>query len=243
MYNYFHTTKKNNLSSILQNGLQPIYGANSLLTADRRTGKVSYSAGLQATVDTFTVFSRFYNNVKEGRINEESFRQNLSPEAYAMHQKSVSEILKSESFEDWIKDNIYLCFDGDCISDKHEERPEDAYTSESIPPDQLRVCVIRSKTNASIISSSMKDVYCFLHAKNPELQEGLGTWRYEEDIDKYRNDDYYMDYLSIEKFFELYQIKPQIALKNALRSGTTVTHTNETYKHIREQGEQTHDEQ
>lgn len=204
MHRCFHTTKLDNLRRILQNGLQPIYGNNSSLTADTRTGTVSYSAGIQATVDTFSVFRRFYYSVVEGRINEESFKNILSPEEYSNHQKSVREILKSESFEEWIGNNIYLCFDGNCISDKHEDKPEDAYTRETIPSKQLKVCIIKNKKNDSVCSFSMKDIYCFLYAKNPELKMGLGTWRFEEDINKFRNDDYYMDYLSLEQFCELF---------------------------------------
>ncbi|MBR2744590.1 MAG: hypothetical protein IKE01_04770 [Clostridia bacterium] len=234
----FHTTKLDNLISILHNGLQPIYGNNSALTADSRTGNVSYSAGIQAAVDTFSVFRRFYNDVVEGNINEESFRRTLSQEEYSNHQKSIREILESESFEDWIGNNIYLCFDGNCLSDRHEDKPEDAYTRETIPPEQLKVCVIKNKKNDSICYFSMKDIYCFLYAKNPELEKGLGMWRYEEDINKYRCEDYYMDYLSIEQFCELFPeliankeiqnpqtyITPKDAVKNALRS-TTISET------------------
>ncbi|MBQ3408124.1 MAG: hypothetical protein IJH12_02830 [Clostridia bacterium] len=230
MYSCFHTTKLEKIGNILQNGLQPIYGANSALTADGRTGKVSYSAGLQATVTTFSVFQRFYNNVIEGRIDEDSFKRNLSTEEYAIHKKSIAEIQKSGSFVNWISDNVYLCFDGDCISNKNEEKPEDAYTSEFIPPEKLKVCIIKSKKDDSMCSFSMKDIYCFLYAKNPELKKGLGTWRFEEDINKFRNDDYYMDYLSLEQFCELFPestkgvsktIKPIDALRAATASGRT----------------------
>ena len=258
MHTCFHTTKLENLINILQNGLLPISGRNSALTADTRTGKISYSAGIQATIDTFSVFRRFYNNVIEGRINEEKFKNNLSTEEYSNHQKSISEILKSKSFEDWIGNNIYLCFDGDCISDRHENKPEDAYTSETIPPEQLKVCIIKNKKNDSVYFFSMKDICCFLYAKNPELKRRLGMWKYEEDIDKYRNGDYYMDYISLEQFCELFPkltsinnksqanqayITPKDTIKNALMSGTTFSETKvidsmpDRYK----EGEKTHD--
>ena len=46
MNNCYHTTKTQFLSFIKKNGLQPIYGNNSYLTADPRKNKVSYSVGM-----------------------------------------------------------------------------------------------------------------------------------------------------------------------------------------------------
>lgn len=204
MNKYYHTTKTKFLSSILKDGLQPIYGGNSSLTADPRTGKVSYSVGIQGTVSTFSVFRRFYNNVLEGRINEESFREKLSPEEYEKHQKSVEAIRDSVSFEDWIKDNIYLCFDENCISEKNEERPEDAYTTQSIPAKQLKVCVIKNKKDNTIYSYSMLDIYSFFYARNPDLKSGLGTYRYKRNIDKFKSDEYCLDYIDLERFCQMF---------------------------------------
>ena len=59
MKDCYHTTKIKFLPSILKDGLQPIYGDNSSLTADSRVGKVSYSVGKQGATNTFDVFRRF----------------------------------------------------------------------------------------------------------------------------------------------------------------------------------------
>lgn len=206
MFNCFHTTKISNLRDILENGgLQSIYGANSALTAEGRKGNVSYSAGTQAMCNTFNVFLMFYLRVADGRINEAAFKKKLSPEAYAQHQKSVIEILKSKDFSDWISDNVYLCFDGEYLSDRHEENPEDSYTSESIPPEQLKVCLIRNRKDDSMYIFSMEDIFCFLCARNPKFDRGFYHGKQQnENVYKYKNDDYYMDYLDLEQFCELF---------------------------------------
>ena len=205
MLTCFHTTKSNNLKDILESGgLQSIYGANSALTAEAREGNVYYSAGIQAMFSTVEIFNWFYLRVQDERIREDEFRRNLSPEAYIQHQKSIIEILKSENFDDWMKDNVYLCFDGDSLSDRNEENPENSYTSDVIPSEQLKVCIIRNKKDNSICIFSMKDIYNFFRAKNPELGEDFYICDDKEYIQKYKNDDYYIDYLSLEQFCELF---------------------------------------
>ena len=127
----------------------------------------------------------------------------MNQEEYDMHLKSVKKILESDNFTEFIKDNIYLCFDGNCITNKNEEKKEDSYTNDVIPPQQLKVCVIKNKRTGTI-DYSMENIYCFLYANNPELEQRLGTWRYEDGIEKYKSSDYYMEYLSIDQFLELY---------------------------------------
>lgn len=204
MKDCYHSTKTKFLSSILKNGLQPVYGDNSHLTADTRVDKISYSAGKQGTVDTFGVFNRFYNSVLEGRINEESFRESLSSSDLAKHQSSIESIRNASSFEDWIKDNVYLCFDGNNLSEKNEDRPEDSYTTKSITPNQLKVCVIKNVKDDTIHSYSMVDVYSCIFAKNPELKKGMCTYKFKDNIDKFQSDEYSLEYMNLEKFCEMF---------------------------------------
>jgi len=200
----YHTTKTSFLSSILKNGLQPIYGENSYMTADSRTGKTSYSVGKQGTVVTFGVFNRFYNSVLDGNINEESFREKLSAEELAKHQNSVENIKNASSFEDWIKDNLYLCFDGNYLSEKNEDKPEDAHTTQTIPPEQIKVCVIKSIKDDKIYSYSMLDVYSCFFAKDKELKKGMCTYRFQDNIDKFQSDEYVLEYMDLEHFCEIF---------------------------------------
>lgn len=200
----YHTTKIKFLSSILKNGLQPIYGNNSYLTADSRIGKISYSVGIQGATKTFNVFNRFYNAVLDGAINEENFKESLSTQEFAKHQQSIEDIRNSSSFQDWIKDNIYLCFDGDFLSEKNEDKPEDSYTTQSIPAKQLKVCVIKNNRDNTIFSYSMVDIYSFFFAKNPELKKGLCTFRFRENIDKLKSDIYSLELIDLEKIYEMF---------------------------------------
>lgn len=200
----YHSTKLSNLKSILQDGLRPNYGSNSSLIADQKKGKLYYSVGEESAVKMFSNFNTFFYRVVDGFINEESFKVSLSPDEYQKHQQNVQDIIKCGDFDEYFKDQIYLSFKDYVIDDRHEEDPVDSYTSEPIPSDQLKVCVIRSKANDSICTFSMIDIYCYLHAKHPEYEEGLETWDYKTMIDRYRGDNYYMDYISLERFCELY---------------------------------------
>ena len=168
----YHTTKLKNLGSILKSGLQPIYGDNSYLTADSRTGKISYSAGIQAAVYTFSNFNYYYNATLDGAIHEEEFKRVLSPEDYSKHQKSVKEIQESKSFDEWIKDNVYLCFDKNCVSDRHEKNPEDSYTTEPISPKELKVCVIQFQPEDTSKMNSIK-FYIENYIKENKNRKGL----------------------------------------------------------------------
>ena len=200
----YHTTKTKFLASILRNGLQPIYGNNSSLTVDSRVDKISYSLGMQGLVNTFNTFTRFYNYVLEGRVNEDNFRKTLSPQDYSKHQQSLEDIRNSGSFQDWLKDNIYLCFDGNYLSEKNEEKIGDSFTTQSIPANQLKVCVIKNNLDNTIYSYSIIDIYCILYAKNPELKRLPCTYRYEKNIEKFKSDQYSLEYIDLERFCEMF---------------------------------------
>lgn len=207
----YHTTKLQYLRSILQSGLQPDYGRNSSLVGDKRKGKIYYSAGIQATVKMFSSFDASYYRVHDENINEEEFKRNLSSEDYIKHQKYIKDILNSKSFEDFIKDNVYLCFSGERLSDKNEDKPMDSYTSESISPDQLSVCVIRKRSDGSIYAFSMKDIYSYFNAKDSSLETGLEVLDFEDTINKYQSDEYYMDYISLQRFCDMY---PELTIES-----------------------------
>ena len=211
MKDCYHTTKIKFLQSILKDGLKPIYGDNSSLTADSRVGKVSYSVGKQGAANTFDVFRRFYNSVLEGNINEDHFRESLSEQDLKKHQESIEGIRSASSFEDCISDNIYLCFDGNCLSEKNEDKSEDSYTSQTIPANQLKVCVIKNIQDNKIESYSMLDIYSMFFAKNPELRKGLATYRYKDKIEKFKSDKYQLDFIDLEKFCEMH---PEVLQEN-----------------------------
>ena len=57
----------------------------------------------------------------------------------------------------------------------------------------------------------MVDIYSFFFAKNPELRKGLCTYDYIENIDKFKSDEYSIEYIDLEKFCEMF---PEILLKD-----------------------------
>ena len=56
----------------------------------------------------------------------------------------------------------------------------------------------------------MLDIYSFFFAQNPELKKGLGTYQYQENIDKFKSDEYVLEYIELEKFCEMF---PELLVK------------------------------
>lgn len=57
----------------------------------------------------------------------------------------------------------------------------------------------------------MVDIYSFFFAKNPELEEGLCTYEYIKNIDKFKSDEYSLEYIDLERFCEMF---PELLLQD-----------------------------
>ena len=153
----YHFTNKDQLESILSEGLKPQYGINSQLISDSRKEKVYYSVGEKATIEIFISFNEILSRALDGRI---------SPELYKAYSDEIKQKLEtSHDVESWMGEGIYLAFDGDTLNNFNEEKLKDAYTSDTIPPESLYVCVLKDETSGEIVSTKSSDIVTYFIAK------------------------------------------------------------------------------
>ena len=194
----FHFIKMRYLDSIRKKGLVPIKGENCYLICDDRTPKVSYSIGSTAALKMMNSFYEIYLRIQDGRINEDTFNEE--------HKQLVKRIQESNSFEEWAEDGVYLIFNRDSIESdtmRDEAEPHDAWTNGTIPAKALKVCVIRDKSrNGKIVSYSKYDIASFIASRQPERHISFFAIDHEDEIEKYKNPKYEIDYLDIDRFYE-----------------------------------------
>ncbi len=193
----FHFTKSKHLRSILENGLQPQFGANCSIIGDRIGEKVSYSVGSEEATRMFKGVYEKYCRISEGYVNIESFDENS--------RKAIQELQEAKDFEDWEGPGVYLMFNGECIDEEHrdETKPYDSYTDMPIPPEQLSVCVIRNRETGEIITSKY-DVVSFWLARDKNKKISFYNMEYEDRIEEFKSDKYEMEYVEIARFCEMH---------------------------------------
>lgn len=196
----FHFTKSRFLKSILENGLQPSFGTNCSIIGDGKGEKVSYSIGTEQATKMFKGVYEIYCRIADGRVNEESYDE--------IGKKAIAELQNSKNFEDWEEPGVYLTFNGENIngSNMDESKPYDSYTNMPIPPEQLKVCVIKNKETGEIISSKY-DVVCFWIAKSNNKKSGFYNIEYKDRIKEFQSEKYEMDYIGLDVFCEMYPEK------------------------------------
>lgn len=196
----FHFTKSRFLKSILENGLQPSFGANCSIIGDGKGEKVSYSIGTEEATKMFKGVYEIYCRMADGRVNEESYDE--------IGKKAIAELQSSRDFESWEEPGVYLTFNGENIngSNMDESKPYDSYTNMTIPPEQLKVCVIKNKETGEIISSKY-DVVCFWIAKSNNKESGFYNIEYKDRIKEFQSEKYEMDYMGLDVFCKMYPEK------------------------------------
>lgn len=217
----YHFTKIRYLESILNNGLQPMRGPNCSLLGDKKA-KVSYSVGKENAAKMFRSLFEIYLTCKEGIVSEEIFGEE--------HKK----VIASKSFEEWEELGVYLMFDGEGIKkrNKNEAKPDDSYTKEAIPPEELKVCVIRDNRTGEVFSSKY-DIVCYWSAESEQSQRSLYAMEYKEKITKFKNNEFYMDSIPLSEFCEMYLgIKGEKALTTSQIGKKTESSPSEDKKGI-----------
>ena len=199
----YHFTNVNKLDSILSEGLKPKNGINSQLISDSRKEKVYYSVGEEATIKMYASFNEVISRALDGRIN---------PELYETYSDEIKQKLEtSHDMESWMGENIYLAFDGNILNNFNEEKPKDAYTSDTIPPESLYVCVLKDATSGEIVSTNASDIVTYFIAKRTnnfnEVLDVAGFFGIdvENKIEEFRNEPLTVDYIPLFSFYTLSQ--------------------------------------
>ncbi len=199
----YHFTNRDQLESILNEGLKPQYGINSQLISDSRKAKLYYSVGEEATIKMFTAFYEMLLRALDGRI---------SPELYETYSDEIKQKLEtSNDVESWMGEGVYLAFDGDILNDFNEDDLKDANTSDTIPPDNLFVCVLKDETTGEIVSTKSADIVTYFIAKRTNNFDdvfdvaGFFALDIEKKVEEFRDTPITLDYIPLSNYYKLSQ--------------------------------------
>ena len=208
---YYHMTSLDRLNSISKSGLMPRNEDNSKLINDKKN-KVFFSEGFEGAIALFVDFEIVYENIRCGK---------MKPTNKEIEEK----VLKSKNLSDFLGEGVYLQFDGTNI--ENERNFENGCTSKVVPPENMYVSILKSKKHDSIIFSRFEIIKYMMSKITPEeikyygvkykdspnfidatirIQEKVKKYyiSHSKEIQKYRNNDYWLEYLSITDFVKEY---------------------------------------
>lgn len=209
--NYYHMTSLDRLNSISKIGLTPRNEDNCKLINDKKN-MVFFSEGFEGAIALFVDFEIVYENIKCGKMK-------------LINKEIEEKVLKSKNLSEFLGEGVYLQFDGTNI--KNKRNFENGCTSKVIPPEKLYVSILKSKKDDSIIYSRFEIIkymmsrvtsgeikyYGVRYKDSPNfidatirIQEKVKKYyiSHSQEIEKYRNNDYWLEYLSITDFVKEY---------------------------------------
>lgn len=192
----FHFTKNKYLNDIVKYGLIPGVGSNALLLNDTAFDKISYSVGVENAIEMFVGLYEIYFNITHSTDDRSNY--------YLSRRRLFYDVMAANDFKEWQNDGVYLLFDGDILKNKNEDEEFDSYTQDTIPSDKLNVCILKDKKDDSIISYSKYDIVNFWIHEKKIYTKSFYSKEYEDDIKKYDDKDYYIDYMNLNEFYEKY---------------------------------------
>ena len=208
---FYHMTSLDRLNSISKIGLTPRNEDNSKLINDEKN-KVFFSEGFEGAIALFVDFDIVYENIKN--------RKNK-----LIDKEIEKKVLKTKNLFEYLKEGVYLQFDGTNI--ENERNFENGCTDKVIFPEKLNVCILRSLYNNSIIFSRFEIIKYMMSKTMPEeikyygtkypnspdfneatkrIQEKVKKYyiSHKEEIEKYKNNDYLLEYIPITDFVNKY---------------------------------------
>ena len=152
----------------------------------------------------FASFNEILSRTLDGRIR---------PELYETYSDEIKQKIEtSRDVESWLGDGIYLAFDGDMLNNFNEEKLNDAYTSDTIPPENLYVCILKDKTSGEIVSTKSSDIVTYFIAKRTnnfnEVLDIAGFFAFDisKKVEEFRNTSLIVDYILLSNYYKLSQI-------------------------------------
>lgn len=233
----FHFTNLDRLSSIKQYGLIPRLEDNSKVVKDTAP-KVSFSDGRYAAAGLMADFYQVYCSIKNGTRDKSKTDPDLE-----------KKILSSSSFEDFLGDGMYLMFDGSDIENtggnNGQINPFDAGTTQTIPPDKLKVCVLRDVETGEISYSKYEYAfYLMANLTEDDKKKFEGSMLLEE-IEQFQQDhleiaekfskhSFTEEIISMDEFQEIMKYKDdkKISIKGAVRNAITQGIATEDIKRV-----------
>lgn len=204
---YYHMTSLDRLVSISKMGLTSRNENNSKLINDEKN-KVFFSEGFEGTIALFVDFEIVYENIKEGKSN-------------IVDKEIENKVIKSKNITEYLGQGVYLQFDGAGI--ENERNFENGCTDKTISPEKLSVCILKNKNNDFVTFSRFEIIKYMMaqimpnqikyygakylgapdfNAATIRIQEKVKKHyaRHEQEIAKYTNNDYVLEYIPISDF-------------------------------------------
>ena len=217
----YHMTSLDRLESISKQGLTPRNEENSKLINDDKV-KVFFSEGYEGAIALFVDFELIYEKINNKEI--------------VLDDKSLEEkVLNSKDFKNYLKEGVYLEFSGDNI--ENERNFENGCTNKTISPEILNVCILKDKETKETTYSRFDIIKYMMSKKQPQdikyygvKYEGSPNFdeatkriqgkikkyyeEHEQEINKFKNKKYDLEYIPIEIFMnEYYNLKVNKAKK------------------------------
>lgn len=205
----FHFTYLSRANKIREQGLIPRIEENSEALKDT-SSKVSFSDGRYAAAYLFANFYNVYKQIKSG----ERTAQNSNTS-----QEMIDKIKKTSSFEEYLKDGIYLIFDGTNIENTGGNNghinPFDAGTKEKIAPENLRVCLLKDEETGEILYSKYDyALYLICSLTDEDLtkmpnNDYIEIYKkdHSDEIRKFQKKSYIEVYITLDEFCKMYHDK------------------------------------
>lgn len=209
--NFYHMTSLDRLNSISKIGLTPRNEDNSKLINDEKN-KIFFSEGFEGAIALFVDFDIVYENIKNRKTK-------------LIDKEIENKVLKSKNLFEYLKEGVYLQFDGTNI--ENERNFENGCTDKVIFPEKLNVCILKNLCNDSIVFSRFEIIKYMMSKTIPEkikyygvkykespnfddatarIQEKVKKYyiSHKEEIEKYKNNDYLLEYIPITYFVNEY---------------------------------------
>jgi len=168
MEKYYHITSYENLESISKNGLVPNRGGRTRSIGDKRNA-IFLSLGVQNAILMYSSLLYHYNaysgerglkaiefyKAKIESYHEQAKRIPLDEEDIAELEAIyeavnwIQQIMKCKDFLEYIDDGVYLTISG--IANVTATNPTDCYTDQIIPPEKIKVVVLKNKETGEIV--------------------------------------------------------------------------------------------
>lgn len=197
----FRHSPISDIKSIMKNGLDPDKSKSNLrqYTADERQ-KVFYSEGMEGVITFDCTCQRKYKQMQE-------------------QGKVPSNITMDEFYREQDKEErVYLMFDGYGVINEQEDNSDrfaDAYTSNRIPADKIKVCVL-SNSKTGEISFKREDIIRYMkiicsiddikgkYQLDDRLEEQLAQYYEDTNIGTNEFADFELQEIGIEEFYKYY---------------------------------------
>lgn len=170
MCKYYHITSYENLESISKDGLVPRSGGRTRSIGDKRCA-IFLSKGITNSILMYSCLLHHYNSYtgERGLKAIEYYKDEI--ELYNEREKEVSlledelaekeaiikaidwinEIMEYNDFSDYIGEGVYLTISD--ITDVISNDEKDCYTTKTIPPEKIKIVLLKNKITGEIIDS------------------------------------------------------------------------------------------